>query len=240
MGKFTNKGLYNSYNRSNEDRDSSDYYATPPQKVYNILTELNIDFSNKTILEPSCGGGHMVSGIIRYIDSSKQNNVNLIATDIQSHDKIIKFDSYVGKQYDFLSDSYPYENVDYIIMNPPYSIIEPFTLKSIQRASKGIVLLARMQFLEGISRYNSIFSKTPPTDVYLYVDRIQCYKGGMSVDGGGAQAYAWFIWYLEKQTENTNLHWIRRSTDKFDFTTHDDLIGSNNNTNSSKLIKKQF
>lgn len=46
MGQYTNKGLYNSYDKNNKERDALDYYATPTVEVVNILKELNIDFTN--------------------------------------------------------------------------------------------------------------------------------------------------------------------------------------------------
>ena len=57
-------------------------------------------------------------------------------------------------------------------MNPPYSVIEPFVIRSLEIAEKGIIMLARLQFLEGAGRYEKILKETPPTDVYVYVDRI--------------------------------------------------------------------
>lgn len=95
-------------------------------------------------------------------------------------------------------------------MNPPYSTIEPFCMKALGIAEKGILLLARLQFLEGIGRYNNIFSQQPPTDVYVYYNRIACYRNGdFSVNPGGAQAYAWFFWDFTKANERTEIHWIK-------------------------------
>lgn len=94
---------------------------------------------------------------------------------------------------DFLMDDYedilPIE-IDYIIMNPPYSLIEPFVMKSLSIAKKGILMLGRLQFLEGKGRYENILKDNPPTDVYIYVDRIKCYKNGDESDRtSSAQAY---------------------------------------------------
>lgn len=51
-------------------------------------------------------------------------------------------------EHDFLSDDYPYDKADYVIMNPPYSTIEPFTLRGLEIAQKGLLLLGRLQYLE--------------------------------------------------------------------------------------------
>lgn len=67
MGQYTKNGLLNGYKKNNKEREALDYYSTPPEEVVNILTILNLDFDNTTILEPSCGGRHMISGIEEYI-----------------------------------------------------------------------------------------------------------------------------------------------------------------------------
>ena len=90
---------------------------------------------------------------------------------------------------DDYEDILPIE-IDYIIMNPPYSLIEPFVMKSLSIAKKGILMLGRLQFLEGKGRYENILKDNPPTDVYIYVDRIKCYKNGDESDRtSSAQAY---------------------------------------------------
>lgn len=39
-------------------------------------------------------------------------------------------------------------------------------------------MFSRIQFLEGKGRYENILKENPPTDVYVYVDRIKCGKNG--------------------------------------------------------------
>ena len=78
MGQYSKKGLYAGYDKNNKEREALDYYATPPKEVTNILKVLNLNLNNATILEPCCGGGHMVEGIYQYNHNSK-----IIATDIK-------------------------------------------------------------------------------------------------------------------------------------------------------------
>ena len=217
MGLYSKIGGYAGYDRNNKERDALDYYSTPTEEVTNILNILNINFNNTTILEPCCGGGHMVQGILNYIAnySPSMENIELIATDIQDRGNITDCAFLTGKEYDFFADSYPYtNNIDYIIMNPPYSVIEPFTMKALSIANKGVLMLGRLQFLEGEKRFNSIFKDYPPTDVYVYVDRIACYRNGDTTQKqASAQAYAWFYWDFKKAINtkcNTAMHWIRR------------------------------
>ena len=65
--------------------------------------------------------------------------------------------------------------------------------------------------LEGSGRYEKIFKENPPTDVYQYVDRIQCWKDGVKPAGTSAQAYCWLIWDKKVPAAAPKLHWIRRS-----------------------------
>ena len=216
MKTFNKKGLYNSYDKRHKERDALDYYSTPIEEVTNILNKLNLDFKNMIILEPCCGGGHMYQGIQNYITSDNYPDA-IIATDVAVRPSEIEFPHDTGLEYDFLSDNYtlPVDtHVDYIIMNPPYSTIEPFTIRALELAERGVLMLGRLQFLEGQGRYENILQNNPPTDVYIYVDRIKCYKDGKVSNGASsAQAYAWFYWDLtNKDVDHPRLHWIRRAS----------------------------
>lgn len=221
VGHYTTKGLYNHYDKKHKTRDAYDYYATPTAEVTNILNTLNFNFSNQVILEPCAGEGYMAAGIMEYINSKNLENVVLVSTEYQKREN--KFANIVnigfGQQYDFLSDDYEDlitkmlsgRSIDWIVMNPPYSTIEPFTIRALELAQKGVIMLGRLQFLEGKNRYNTIFTKNPPTDVCIYIDRIQCYKNGdFSTKDSSAQAYAWFVWDKEKESQETICHWIKK------------------------------
>lgn len=215
MKSYNKKGLYNSYDKKHKERDSLDYYSTPIKEVENILNILNLDLKNMIILEPTCGGGHMYRGIHNYIIQNPNNYPDaIIATDVIDRATDYQFPHDAGKEYDFLSDDYhlPIEtHIDYIIMNPPYSTIEPFTIRALEIAERGVLMLGRLQFLEGKGRYENILKDNPPSDIYVYVDRIKCYKNGdLSDTSSSAQAYAWFYWDLTKKIDCPRLHWIRR------------------------------
>lgn len=61
MKSYNKKGLYNNYDKKHKERDSLDYYSTPKEEVTNILNQLELDLTNKIILEPCCGGRSYVS-----------------------------------------------------------------------------------------------------------------------------------------------------------------------------------
>lgn len=212
MGQYSSKGLYNKYNKNNKEREEKDYYATPTDEVLNILKELEFDFTNQSILEPCIGGGHMADGINIYLFNQEQKPSILIGTDVQNRG----YDNpdwtcYYGDEYDFLKDGYPVEQADVIIMNPPYSTLEPFLIRALEIAQDKLIVLCRMQVLEGESRYEKIFINNPPSDIYQYVDRIQCWKNGEKPTGSSAQGYCWVVWDKNNRPKHPRLHWIRRS-----------------------------
>ena len=213
------KGTYAGYDKNHKERDALDYYSTPIEEVTNILNHLRLPFEDgDIILEPCAGGGHMVKGILDYLKTIGEE-IYITATDIQERGNIVENEGIIinaGNEYDVFSDNYPITEADWVIMNPPYGVIEPFTMKALSIARKGVLALCRLQFLEGEGRFNKIFSHCPPSDVYIYVDRIACYKNGNDKEKmASAQAYAWFYWDFQKEYAGTEVHWIRR-IDKVD------------------------
>lgn len=68
-----------------------------------------------------------------------------MGTDVQ--DREFKNDNwicYYGDKYDFLKDGYPIEQADVVIMNPPYSTLEPFLIRAIEIAQDKLIVLCRM------------------------------------------------------------------------------------------------
>ena len=210
MGQYTTNGLLNGYKKNNKEREELDYYATPTAEVLNILETLGYDFTEQTILEPCVGGGHMVVGIQKYLENHNQAAAALKGTDFLDRDfRSTRWQLQYG--LDFLDDDYPIDNVDVIIMNPPYATLEPFLIRALEIAQDKLIVLCRTQVLEGAGRYEKVFKDNPPTDVYQYVDRIQCWKGGVKPTGSSAQAYCWLVWDKKQPAAAPKLHWIRRS-----------------------------
>lgn len=207
---YNNKGLYAGYDKNSKERNKLDYYSTDSVEVLNILRTLDIDFSNQSILEPCVGGGHMAMAIEQYCNEKNCTNVKLIGSDIKDRGWTAEnWDLTYG--LDFFADDYPNYKADWVIMNPPYGVIEPFTIRALEIAEKGMVMLARLQFLEGKGRYEKIFAENPPTDIYVYVDRICCHKNGdVQQNEARIQCYAWIVWNKQDVPQSPRLHWIRR------------------------------
>lgn len=211
-GHYGEKGTYNGYNKNHKERADNDYYATPPAEVLNILRTYNHDFSDETILEPCAGEGHMASAIWDYLQETNVNGASLLCTEMYTRENKFSFPIAFGELYDFLSDDYPInpKSIDWIIMNPPYNLIESFMEKAIERAQKGIIMFARLQCLESQRRYEKVFSKNPPSYIYIYVDRVNCWKNGINPERSSVQSYAWYIWDKDCPHKEPIVRWIRR------------------------------
>ena len=151
----------------------------------------------------------MALGINQYLEEQGQFFVRRIGTDIKDRGFSNEYWE-TGYGFDFLDDDYPHDNVDTIIMNPPYATLEPFLIRALEIAKKKLIVLCRMQVLEGSGRYEKIFKDNPPTAIYQYVDRIQCWKNGEEPEGSSAQGYCWVIWDKQREVKHPELHWIRR------------------------------
>lgn len=209
MGQYNSKGLYNSYKKNNKERAELDYYSTPTCEVENILHTLNLDMSHKTVLEPCIGGGHMVDGIVNYCLEKDMNPI-LIGTDFKDRG----YDNErcnIQYDLDFLADDYPINMANIIVMNPPYATLEPFLIRALEIAKDYLVVLCRTQVIEGEGRYNNIFTDNPPTYIYQYVNRIQCWRNGEKPSGSSAQAYCWLVWDKSQSGAEPILRWIKRS-----------------------------
>jgi predicted RNA methylase len=143
------------YKAKHKDREKNDFYATPPEEVANLLSREKL---YGTILDNSCGIGHITKKVAKAYPENK-----VIATDLINR-------GYGIGGLDFLSNDYPYvNNIDTIIMNPPFKLITPFVTKSLEIANKKVILFARMQFLESQTRYNKIFKSNKPNRIYIYM-----------------------------------------------------------------------
>lgn len=209
MGQYNIKGLYNGYKKNSSERAELDYYATPICETKNILDILNLDFNNKTILEPCCGEGHMIEAIRSY-GQEKNMLFTLMASDFKDRGYNME-EGKIQYDLDFLADDYPFSSANIVIMNPPYATLEPFLIRALEIAQDYLIVLCRTQVIEGEGRYNNIFTKNPPTYVYQYVNRIQCWKNGIKPSGSSAQAYCWLVWDKSKVGQETILRWIKRS-----------------------------
>jgi ParB-like chromosome segregation protein Spo0J len=166
-----------------EPADSLDFFPTPPWAtralMERVFPHLGV-IPSGLALEPACGEGHMAEPLAEYFR-------RVIATDIFDY-------GYGEAAVDFLSEDTSRE-ADWLITNPPFGDkTVPFVLRALKLARVGVAVFQRLQWVETIERYESIFRDCAPTLVAFFVERVCLCKGRWDPDGSTATAYAWFTW----------------------------------------------
>lgn len=136
-----------------------------------------------SVWESACNRGHMAEPLREYFG-------RVHATDIHdygyhAHERTVDF---------LFPGSEPAERVDWIISNPPFRLAEQFVLRALDIAHIGVAMIVRTSFLEGIGRYENLFSQRKPTIIAQFSERVPMVKGRLTADGSTATAYCWIIW----------------------------------------------
>lgn len=166
-------------NRRIVENVQEDFYPTPAWATEALLAIEKIPIG-RTILEPCCGDG-AISKVLEHAGYSTHS------FDITHRG----FGNINGPV-----DIYSY-NVSHgtVITNPPYNDMKRMFSKLYSLADIQLCLLLRIAFLEGIGRYENIFSKTPPSRVWVFSERLSMYKNGNKGEkASGTTCYAWFVW----------------------------------------------
>lgn len=186
MGIFACEGISNT-----AIREENDYYATDPKAMIKLLEH---ETFNENIWECACGEGNLSKVL-------KEHGYHVFSTDLIDR-------GYQDEQIDFLTNSFTF-NGD-IITNPPFKYVSEFIIKALASVPVGnkVAMFLKLNHLGGINRYNKIYSKYPPSKVYIFSRNISCSKNnnpnGFNL---GGMRYCWVIW--EKgQYSPTELKWI--------------------------------
>jgi hypothetical protein len=176
------------------DTDGDDFYPTPAWATHALM--LNEKFEG-SIWEPACGDGEMAEVIKLYTPGQ-----NIFCTDLYDH-------GYGAAGTEFISSASRKDiQINNIITNPPYNIANDFVAKALEVADKKVAMLLRLAYLEGQERYDTLYSVTPPTRVWVFSERITFYKKGATKKGSGTTAYGWFVWDKEDSSKKTELKWL--------------------------------
>jgi hypothetical protein len=176
-----------------EPDDSLDYFPTPPWATRALiefaLPELGfVGRELGSVWEPACGEGHIAAVLKEYTGT-------VYATDVFDYGT-----EHQGRLCDFLDPSNYAPHVkpgryDWIITNPPFDekAIQ-FVLRALDLAEIGVAMFVRLQWIEGVERYETLFKPHPPTLFAPFVERVNLCKGRWDPDGGTATAYCWLVW----------------------------------------------
>lgn len=185
-----------------EAHDSLDDFPTPPWATralmeHVILPHLGLvgrmRVKEMTCWEPAANRGHMAFPLREYFG-------RVLASDV--HDYAGLFGA-----IDFLMPgteppSVSISGCDFVITNPPFRLAEQF----IERARsfkgwQGTAMLVRTAFLEGVGRWERIYSINPPTIVAQFVERVPMVKGRLTATGSTATAYCWLVWLANRDPQ---------------------------------------
>ena len=169
------------------DLNGPDYFPTPAWATHALID--NEKFEGE-IWECACGDGAM---------SRVLENTGCPVRSSDLYDR-----GYGDAGVDFLTGSSVTDN---IVTNPPYNCAEGFVASGLHSARRKFALLLRLAFLEGANRANNIFSRTPPSRVWVFSERITFYPAGAVQAGTGTTAYAWFVW--DKDATGAELRWLK-------------------------------
>ena len=168
------KGKNFSANNATGKRKKSDFYETP----YTLTRKfLDVEYFNKnsTVCEPACGGGAISKVLNEYWED----------------DKITAYD----KETNFLWD---FNDYDYVITNPPFSLEFEFIQKAKQLAKSKFALLLPLSYLHGKKRFDEIYSDRDYGLEKVYVfTRYPMLGEPLREDGKyntGMMVYAWYVW----------------------------------------------
>lgn len=176
--------------------DELDDYPTPPWAVRALCQNI-LWMSPKQprwdCWEPACNRGYMSNVLKEYFS-------RVYSTDIHDYG--------YGSVQDFLAPSATGANVAWIITNPPFRLADKFIDQAHRHARRGVAMLVRTSFLEGVGRYNKIYNVRPPSTVAQFSERVPMVKGRLDGKASTATSYCWLIWDKLAPTTHTELVWI--------------------------------
>ena len=174
--------------------DAVDDFPTPRWATRALLKHAMFDptIRSGSALEPACGRGHMAATLAETFA-------------VVTHAD--RFAYGYGPVRDFLRQPYASDCVDWVITNPPFVRGEAFVLEALRVARRGVAILARSVFAEGVGRYERLFEPLPPAYIATFAERVPMVKGRVDPDATTATAYSWFIW--QRGATHTRHIWIR-------------------------------
>ena len=175
--------------RQNGDRETNDFYPTPPYAVEQLLRR---EAFNGNIWECACGEGDISNVLIKHEFSVYSSDL----IDRGYGDSPVNFLWYQGIKY------------DNIITNPPYKDALDFVIKAKRFSNNKIAMFLKTVFLESAERYSMFNDKEYPLKtIYQFSKRVTLSKNGIKLKNSGMIAYAWYVWDKSYRGKPT-IEWI--------------------------------
>lgn len=165
-----------------EAHDSLDDFPTPPwatRALCEWMVRKGEDLATFICREPAANRGHMVAPLAECFQSVEASDV---------HDYGAGF---AVRDYLF---GPPPPAVHFTITNPPFRLAEQFIERMAASSQLGFAVLVRTSFLEGVGRFERLFSRNPPSHVLQFAERVVIHKGRLAPEGSTATSYCWLVW----------------------------------------------
>ena len=179
-------------------RRQLDYWSTPAWATAALFNHcLGNKVKSKFVWEPAAGGGEMLNVLTRCFS-------RVVGSDIEPRmDGIVRYD-FLSSLFEWDKESesgrlldrwHRAERADrMIITNPPFNLAQEFVARALA-LTPNVAILARLSFLEGVKRFNTLFKDYPPETVHVFTERIAFRRSGLPrPNDSGMAANAWLVW----------------------------------------------
>lgn len=183
--------------RRREAKDSLDDFPTPPwstRAACEFLRAKGLDLAPMTVREPCANRGFMVRPL-------REAFMHVLASDV--HDYGCGFEV---QDYLFGHDAL-FEETDWTFMNPPFRLAAQFIERALRLSRVGVAAIVRTAFLEGIERYETLYSIRRPWCVAIHTERVPMVKGRIDAEASSATSYSWLFWRTDT-VETLPIDWI--------------------------------
>lgn len=171
-------------------KNKIDDFPTPPWATRAAIEEAlfkHLGVRRLGVVADPCCGREIMSDVIREYAQS------VIASDAYDYGRDTPVRDYR------LARKVPH--VDWTFTNPPFAYALEMTLRALRTSRRGVVIFERVQWLEGVDRYEQLFAKHPPTLVAVYVERVPMVQGRWDPDISTATCYMLAIWMRGRKGE---------------------------------------
>lgn len=193
-------GGFRAVMESSNKKDTKEDFPTPPWATRALMEHVIKGVGpgpGFSVLEPAAGRGLMSDVLGEYFSSVRTQD--LFDYGLPG----CKIEDYVGKGYCVEPNS-----VDWMITNPPFKLAERFVQRGLDEAGRGVAVLCRSNWKEGIGRYQRLFSSRPPTFIATFVERVSMVKGRWDPKARTATSYSWFVWDKHQANQPAVDVWI--------------------------------
>jgi hypothetical protein len=99
--------------------------------------------------------------------------------------------------------------VQWVVTNPPFNRAQEIVARALEVAQRGVAVLVRLAWLEGVERYQTLYRDRPPAIIAPFAERVPMVRGRLDASVSTNMAYAWLVWGQgQPQFSPTRVVWI--------------------------------